>query len=209
MVPEPWARMVGRTARMHRSTPPTLTSTTAWSISGVVSSTTPLPPMPALLTRMSTRPGVVDDAGHAVGHRPVVGDVHRDDLHRHAGVGRHGLELARRLEVAGRPEDPHALAGQVDGRGPPDAGVGARDDGDGLHGGRHYEVARCLLQVAPVRRRRRWSDRAEDAAQRLRRAEQGGALVRARRSWRCRCRRTSPARRAGGSRPASGRARPS
>ena len=56
IVPEPRARMPGSTCWMQRTPPHRSTFITSRKRSGVVSSTTPLPPMPALFTRWSIRP---------------------------------------------------------------------------------------------------------------------------------------------------------
>ena len=58
MAPRPRARMPGSTAAAHRTAPTALTLNDSWNCAGDDSSTAPLPPMPALLTRTSTPPNV-------------------------------------------------------------------------------------------------------------------------------------------------------
>ena len=56
MRPRPWARMYGRTAFVMRMTPKTLISKMRWSCATELSSAAPAVPIPALLTRTSSRP---------------------------------------------------------------------------------------------------------------------------------------------------------
>ena len=89
-----------------------------------------------------------------------------DQLDLDAGLVGHGLQLAGRVEVAQRGVDLVAPAGEVDGGGPADAGVGAGDDGD-THARdrrrRHGPAPQAQTRAVPTARRVRhpWAILAE------------------------------------------------
>src|SRR5213596_2913679 len=81
--PRPWARMCGRTALVIRTRPKKLTSKTRWIWATELSSAAPAAPVPALLTRTSSRPNRSITRRTNVLNRLVTGDVeveHRDPV---------------------------------------------------------------------------------------------------------------------------------
>ena len=133
MTPDPWARMVGSTARIMRTVPKTLVSKMLRTRSSARHSRAPQCSTPALLTSTSMRPSACDDLVDR--GRTEASSVTSSGSNSTASCprpppGRQGIGLG---QVAHGGVDPIALAGEGQGGGQAEAAAATGDDDDG-HG---------------------------------------------------------------------------